>query len=195
MTPSRYSLVLVGFGLQRLAELAYSRGNERRIRRLEPHAPQAAAPGFRWMVLANAGLFTLPALEVALRRPRRVPLAVRITGWSGAIGALALRLGAILALRDQWNVRALVPQGVRVVDGGPYRYIRHPNYAVALEFAALPLIGGAYVSAIGLSLANGLVLRDRIRSEEALLHAVPAYRERMEGKPRFLPRLGDLIAR
>jgi methyltransferase len=87
-------------------------------------------------------------------------------------------------------VRALVPSDLRIVDRGPYRFIRHPNYlALGLEFLGLPLIGGAYASAVGLGLVNALLLRRRIREEDGLLLAIPAYQERMADKPRFLPRL------
>ncbi len=194
MRPSRYALVLAGFGLQRLAELAYSFRNEARIRRSVPDAPRAAASTFRWMALANAGLFTLPALEVAVRRPR-VPRAIAAVGWLGALAAVGVRFSVLVTLREQWNVRAFVPSALRVVDRGPYRYVRHPNYAaVAVEFACLPLIGGAYVSAAVLSLANAFVLSRRILDEERLLERVPGYRERMGSKPRFLPRLSRLTS-
>lgn len=194
MRPSRYALVLAGFGLQRLAELAYSSRNEARLRRTVPDTPRAAASTFRWMALANVGLFTLPALEVAVRRPR-LPRAIAAVGWLGALAAVGVRLSVLVTLRDQWNVRAFVPSALRVVDHGPYRYVRHPNYAaVALEFACLPLIGGAYVSAAVLSLANAFVLSRRILDEERLLERVPGYRERMGGKPRFLPRLSALTS-
>jgi len=193
--PGRYALILFGFGLQRLAELAYSLRNEARLRQLTPDAPRAAAATFRWMAAANVALFTLPAIEVAIRRPR-VPRIVAAMGWVGALTAAAVRVSVIRTLGEQWTVRAVVPSSLRVVDRGPYRYVRHPNYAaVALEFASLPLLGGAYLCAAGLSLANALLLADRIADEERLLAAVPGYAERMAGKPRFLPRLRPLTIR
>jgi methyltransferase len=193
--PGRYALILFGFGLQRLAELAYSLRNEARLRQRTPDAPHAAASTFRWMVAANVALFTLPAIEVAIRRAR-VPRIVSALGWVGALSAAAVRLSVVRALREQWTVRAVVPASLRVVDHGPYRYVRHPNYAaVALEFASLPLLGGAYLCAAGLSLANALLLFHRIADEERLLAAVPGYAERMAGKPRFLPRLRPLTIR
>jgi methyltransferase len=83
-----------------------------------------------------------------------------------------------------------VPSDLRVVDSGPYRWIRHPNYvALGMEFLGLPLIGGAYLSALGLGLANAALLRRRIVEEDALLMAIPAYRERMGDKPAFIPRV------
>ena len=70
-----------------------------------------------------------------------------------------------------------------------WRRLRRNYVALGLEFLGLPLIGGAYLSAAGLGLANALLLRRRIADEEALLMAIPAYRLRMAHKPRFVPRL------
>jgi methyltransferase len=184
----RYAVFVMGCGLLRLAELAYSGRNERRIRSRDASIAQADPAGFRRMVGVNVALFTLPLLEVVLRRGPRVPPAVRWAGLMGQLGAVALRLWVIASLRQRWTVRAIVPVNLDIVEGGPYRFIRHPNYlAVAIEFAALPLAGGAYVSAAALTLANAAVLRDRIEAEERLLARIPGYAERMGGKPRFIP--------
>jgi len=185
----RYAIVLFVFGAQRGVELLYSARNERLIHRRQPDAPQAGRSVFQWIALINVGLFTLPALERALRR-RPPPAPMAAIGWLAAVSAVALRLSVLVSLRGAWTVRALVPSDLPVVDHGPYRFIRHPNYvALALEFLGLPLIGGAYLSALGLGVANALLLGRRIREEDALLMAIPAYRERMGDKPRFVPRL------
>jgi methyltransferase len=181
--------VLLAFGAQRWFELVYSARNERVIRSRQPTAPQAGRSIFKWIALVNLGLFTLPALERWWRR-NPPPSAVVAVGWMMAISALALRLSVLISLRGAWTVRAVVPSDLRIVDRGPYRFIRHPNYlALGLEFLGLPLIGGAYTTALGLSLANALLLRRRINEEDALLMAIPGYRERMADKPAFLPRL------
>lgn len=188
MSPRRYAAVLLAFGAQRGVELLYSARNERLIRGRQPSAPQAAGSLFKWIALVNAGLFTLPAIE-RWWRGHPPPRAVAAVGWVASLSALALRLSVVLSLRGSWTVRAVVPSDLPVVDRGPYRFIRHPNYvALGLEFLGLPLIGGAYFSAVGLGLANALLLRRRIQEEEVLLMAIPAYRERMADKPRFVPR-------
>ncbi|TMF58364.1 MAG: hypothetical protein E6I16_11585 [Chloroflexi bacterium] len=189
MTAGRYAIVLFVFGAQRGVELLYSARNERRIHRRQPGAPQAGRSVFKWIALVNVGLFTVPALERALRR-RPAPAPIAAMGWAAAVSAVALRLSVLLSLRGSWTVRAVVPTDLPVVDRGPYRFIRHPNYvALGLEFLGLPLIGGAYLSALGLGVANAVLLSRRIREEDALLMAIPAYRERMGEKPRFVPRL------
>jgi methyltransferase len=189
VTAGRYARLLLAFSVQRGFELIYSAKNERFIRRQQPGAPQAARSIFKWIALVNLGLFTLPALERWLRR-RPPPPAVAAVGWIAALAGVALRLSVLVSLRGTWNVHAVVPSNLRIVDRGPYRFIRHPNYlALGLEFLGLPLIGGAYLSGLGLGLANAALLRQRIVEEDALLMAIPGYRERMAGKPRFLPRL------
>ena len=189
MSAGRYAGILLLFATQRFIELLYSKRNERQIHERQPEAPQAGRSVWEGIGAVNLALFTLPALERAWRR-RPPPRPVAALGWTAAIAGVALRLSVIASLRESWNVRAVVPSDLRVVDGGPYRFIRHPNYvALGLEFLGLPLIGGAYLSALGLGVANATLLRQRIVEEDALLMAIPAYRERMGGKPRFLPRL------
>jgi methyltransferase len=76
------------------------------------------------------------------------------------------------------------------VQAGIFRWIRHPNYlGVVLEIAALPLIGGAYVTAIAASIANAILLRARIRAEEHALRVDNDYDARLGGRPRWLPRM------
>jgi len=92
------------------------------------------------------------------------------------------------ALRGNWNVRVVAPRAI--VTGGPYAFIRHPNYlAVILEVAALPLIVGAYEVAVAGTLANAAVLALRIPFEEERLSRVPDYRATMLQRPRLIPRL------
>jgi methyltransferase len=155
-----------------MGELWLSR---RREQRAGP-GPRAAARTYPLMVALHVALFAAPLAEraVARRRPR-APLL-----WTGVLaGATALRWWSIGTLGEAWNVRAVVPEE-----------LRHPNYvAVALEFLALPLAGGAWVSALALSALNGLVLWDRIRDEERLLASVPGYEEAFRGRARFIPGL------
>jgi methyltransferase len=169
-------------GLQRLRELALSRQLSREL-----VGETAAAGSFPLMVATHVGLFLLPPIEVRVTRCRpRTPLV-----WVFLlVGATGLRWWSIRTLGPDWNVRALVPAGLRPVATGPYRWIRHPNYlAVIIEFAALPMGAGAWRSAAGLSLLNAAVLRERIGAEEALLSKVPGYDELFSAKARFIPHI------
>jgi methyltransferase len=60
------------------------------------------------------------------------------------------------------------------VAGGPYRWLRHPNYvAVVVEGAALPLVHGAWVTALCFTLLDAALLTVRLRCENAALAAAP----------------------
>lgn len=168
--------------------LAIQRGRELRLsRRLERDhpGPRAAARTFPLMVTAHVALFVLPPLEATMadRRSRRPGL------WLGVLAAATgLRWWSIHSLGPQWNVRAAVATDLRPVATGPYRWVRHPNYlAVILEFVALPMAGGAWISALGLSILDGAVLFDRIRAEEALLFEAPGYAQAFSDKARLIP--------
>ncbi len=140
------------------------------------------------MVVLHVALIVAPLAERRLR-PSRGRSGIVLPALALLAAATALRLWAIRSLGAGWNARATVPAGLAVVDSGPYHLIRHPNYvAVAAEMAALPLAGSAPLSAALLSVANALVLAQRIRAEERLLARVPGYVERMGDKPRFVPR-------
>jgi methyltransferase len=63
-----------------------------------------------------------------------------------------------------------------LVRRGPYAVISHPNYvAVVVEGAALPLVHSAWVTALVFTVLNAMLLRVRIRTENAALaDALPA---------------------
>lgn len=74
------------------------------------------------------------------------------------------------------------------VTGGPFRFARHPNYvAVAIDMAAVPLMGGAWITAIVFSAANAILMMVRIPAEERAMGK--AYEGAFGGLPRFLPRI------
>jgi methyltransferase len=161
-------LALIGLvACQRLAELRLSRANLRKA--LARGAVEYGRGHFPVMAALHAVFLCSCALEVVLL-DRPFPGA---GGWA-ALAAFALAQGlrywAIASLGDRWNVRVIVVPGEPLVVRGPYRYVRHPNYlAVAVEIATLPLIHGAYLTAVAFSAMNAALLRVRIRTEEAAL--------------------------
>ncbi len=177
--PWWYVALLALVAGERLRELAISRANEAVL-----GGPRAARRSFPLLVALHAGLVTLPLVEAA-RREQRGPR----WGWAAVLAAAtALRIWSIRSLGVRWNVRAAVPDAVEPVETGPYAYIRHPNYlALVLEFLAVPLVAGARVSALILSALNAVLLVDRIREEERLLDASPAYRKAFAKRARFVP--------
>lgn len=127
------------------------------------------------------------ALEVvALDRPFDPRLGLPMLAL--ALAAQGLRYWAITTLGPRWNVRVIVVPGAQVVTSGPYRFLRHPNYAAVIaEGIAIPLIHGAWLTALVFTLANAWLLATRIRVEERALADYCAQSERLDTRPRFVP--------
>lgn len=182
-----YISLLVLVGIERLIELRVSRRNQRRmaeqgVRKIvEPHFPWLVA--FHTVVLVSAGLEVL-----LLHRPfvpaLAIPMAVLF------VLSNLLRWWVIRLLADLWNVQIMESSRIRIVTSGPYRWIRHPNYVgVVMEVFSLPLIHTAWVTALVGTPLYMEILRRRVRMEDSVLLADPAYQRAMGDKPRFFPRL------
>jgi methyltransferase len=80
---------------------------------------------------------------------------------------------AVLAtLGRRWTIRIIVVPGEKLVTRGPYRRLRHLNYAVVTgEIAAVPLALGLPLYALAFSILNAVVLAIRIPAENAVLAA------------------------
>jgi methyltransferase len=82
----------------------------------------------------------------------------------------AVRVWVIGSLGRRWTTRVIVLPGAPPVVRGPYRWLRHPNYAVvALEIAVVPLALGLPLFALIFSAANALLLIHRIGVENHAL--------------------------
>jgi len=185
LAPSQlaYLLLLGLITVERLFELWLSRRNARRA--FARGGREVGQVHYRVMSLLHSAFLISCAVEVvALGRPFRWGLAAPMLVL--ALGAQGLRYWAIRTLGDRWNTRIIFIPDAAPVTTGPYRYLRHPNYlAVIGELAALPLLHGAWWTAVAFSVANALLLWVRIRAEESALG--PTYRAAFLGKRRLLP--------
>ena len=137
-----------------------------------PHLARTRPAGLALVAAASVALLVGCALE-AFHRPFLPAL-----GWpmlALVVAAQALRWWCITTLGPQWNTRVIVVPGAALVERGPYRYLKHPNYvAVVLEFIAIPMMFGAWRTAIATSVANLVLLTIRIRAEERALASAAA---------------------
>ncbi len=180
--PTWYAALLALVAVQRVRELSISRKNSH-AGGGSPSAPRT----YPLIVGAHVALLVMPPLEIRLAHRR--PAIRAALPWLGLLAAATgLRWWSIRSLGESWNVRAQVPLHLEPVTSGPYRYLRHPNYlALVAEFVALPMAGGAWVTALGLSALNGVALAFRIRAEEAQLDRSAAYRNAFRSKARLVP--------
>jgi methyltransferase len=180
-----YTGLVALVAVQRLAELRLAERN--RARALAAGGFEAESGHYRSMVLLHGLWIAACPLEVwLLDRPFRPALAAAMLLLFAL--AMALRYWVIRTLGERWTTRIVVLPGAPPITGGPYRYLRHPNYlAVIVELLALPLIHGAWATALLAGVGNALVLRVRIAAEERALAGVSDYGAAFAGRPRLLP--------
>jgi methyltransferase len=155
------TLILGLVTLQRLAELVVSQRNTRRL--LARGAHEVGRAHYPAIVAVHA-LWLLALWIWAPGRPVAWPL----------IGLFLLlqaaRIWVLATLGGRWTTRIIVLPGAPLVTRGPFRLMRHPNYAVvAGEIAVLPLAFGLWQIAALFSLLNAAVLWLRISIEERAL--------------------------
>jgi methyltransferase len=168
-----YTLLVLLVAFERLIELNTARRNAdwSFARGGEEHG----ARHYPAMVLLHTGLLAGCLAEVHFGGRAFVP----VLGWPMlglALAAQVLRWWCVGTLGPRWNTRVIVVPGLPLVGRGPYRLMRHPNYlAVVVEGAALPLVHGAWITALCFTALNAPLLAVRLRCENAALGvAAPA---------------------
>lgn len=182
-----YLLFLLLVGAERLAELVVSKRHQRTME--AQGVEKVAERHFGAMVAVHTGVLMAAYLEVVVLQRTFVPVLAAAMGAIFLVAA-GLRVWVIRTMRTHWNVEVMASAPLGVVTDGPYRFIRHPNYlAVVLELVAIPMIHGAWLTAIAGTLANAWVLAKRLEVEERVLLSDPRYQAAMGPKARFVPGL------
>ncbi len=160
------AIILALVTLQRLGELVLARRN---TRALLARGAYEVAPGHYPLIVAVHAGWLAALWWFAPGRPVAWPLI-------GIFVLLQLgRLWVLATLRRRWTTRIIVLPGAPLVERGPFRFVRHPNYLVVVgEIAVLPLAFGLWTVAILFSLLNAAVLSVRIRAEQTALDRAPA---------------------
>jgi protein-S-isoprenylcysteine O-methyltransferase Ste14 len=107
---------------------------------INPH-PLVVGSMALWVILITA--FTaLPEffLNGRFMIYRPVPAVLQMLGMIGLAGGLWLFLGAHQALGEFYGVKLFVKESHRVIDSGPYAYIRHPMYTIYMSWIVSTLL-------------------------------------------------------
>jgi methyltransferase len=149
-----------------LGELWLSAGHERTL--LARGAVSPPDPVYSSMRLAYPGVFVAMAIEGMLSPP--VPANVLVAGIAVFVAGKAVKAWAMATLGERWTYKVLVLPGVPLIAGGPYRFVRHPNYVgVVGELIGMALITGARVTGpLGVLFFSWLLLL-RIQAEDRAL--------------------------
>jgi methyltransferase len=157
------AVLLAYLTLQRAAELWWAKQNERRL--FAAGGVEYGKPHFALIVLLHAawmaGLWVLAYSH-----------SVDLVFLALFVVLQAARFWVLFTLGRRWTIRVIVIPGERLVASGPYRFLRHPNYAVVTaEIAVVPLALGLPIYALIFSILNAAVLAIRIPAENAALAA------------------------
>jgi methyltransferase len=155
-------VIMVFVTAQRLAELVIDRRNTARL--LAAGAFEVGAAHYPWIVAMHvAWLATLWA--TVGQREIVIPLLATYAVLQ------VFRAWVLLTLGRRWTTRIIVTPNAPLVATGPFRFLRHPNYAVVIaEIAVLPLMFGLWWVALIFTLLNAALLSIRIRIENRALH-------------------------
>ena len=145
--------------LQRLSELVIAQINTSAL--MARGAQEFGRSHYPVMVLLHASWLAVLWATVGAQ-PVNLPLLA-------IFGVLQLlRVWVLATLGRRWTTRIIVPAGEPLVVRGPFRFLRHPNYAVVIaEIAILPLVFGLVWVALLYSALNAAMLWVRIRAENA----------------------------
>ncbi|HSD09918.1 MAG TPA: isoprenylcysteine carboxylmethyltransferase family protein [Candidatus Binatia bacterium] len=142
----------------------------RRARREAPSTQNDATDW--WSALAFFAILIAAAFDLGRSAAEAAPFdwALRIVGIAVIIAGVILRRSAVRALGTSFAVRLRTREDQRLVDSGPYRWIRHPNYTGLLLVALGTAIGLG--SPLTLAATTGLwlpIVVVRIAREERML--------------------------
>ncbi len=154
--------IVIAVAAARLAELALSRRNQQRLLARGGH--EIGAGHYPVIVLIHVAWLAALFFGVPGTEPPNWILL-------GLFAALqCLRAWIIASLGPYWTTRIITVPGEPLSRRGPYRWLRHPNYAVvAAEIAILPLAFGAWHIALVFSALNAALLGWRIAVENRVL--------------------------
>jgi methyltransferase len=148
---------------QRVAELWWAKQNEQRL--LADGAVQYGKAHLPLIMLLHAA-WILGMWILAYRH------SVNLVYLALIVLLQVARFWVLVSLGRRWTIRILVVPGERLVARGPYRFLRHPNYAIVCgEIAIVPLALGLPLYALVFSVLNALVLAIRVPAENAALTA------------------------
>ncbi|HEX3973455.1 MAG TPA: isoprenylcysteine carboxylmethyltransferase family protein [Stellaceae bacterium] len=157
--------LIVGLvALERFAELIYAQRNTRAL--LREGAYEIGRSHYPLIVLLH--LAWLIAVYVYADKS-----AAPVWFWFAVFVLLQIARYWILAtLGRYWTTRIIVVPNAPLVTGGPYRFLRHPNYAIVMaEIAVLPLAFREPSVAAAFTMLNAALMWWRIPVETRALNA------------------------
>ena len=166
-----YTVLVLLVGAERIAEVVVSSRNAKWS--FARGGVEFGRRHFAPMVALHVGMLLACLAEVWIGDRPFIPWL----GWpmlALVFASQGLRWWCIGVLGHRWNTRVIVVRDLPLVDRGPYRWLKHPNYvAVVVEGIALPLVYSGWITAIAFTALNAIfLLAVRLPCENAALATV-----------------------
>jgi methyltransferase len=150
--------------LLRIGELLLSKRNEKWL--LQNGAVEYGKKHYPFIVLLHTLFILSLIVEYFVRQPGSYNLVLLIFYFL----LLIFKAWVLLSLGKYWNTKIYHISSVSLIQKGPYKYFKHPNYfVVVLEIAIIPLIFHLYFTAIIFTILNAIMLFIRIKEENKAL--------------------------
>lgn len=170
-TLAAFTILVALVGVERLAELVVSTRNS--AWSLARGGQESGQGHYPFMVVLHSGFLVAMLIEAWVIQPVVSPV-LAWTMFALVLASQGLRWWCIATLGRRWNTRVIIVPGLAPVRAGPYRFVPHPNYvAVVVEGVALPMVHGAWLTALAFTVLNAGLLTVRIRTENAALATLP----------------------
>jgi methyltransferase len=156
---------------QRLVELVIAKNNEKWMK--ERGGIEAGGEHYKWFIYLHTLFFLCVMVEVFMKG-NTLDVGFNYLYFVVFVAAQLARFWCIYSLGRFWNTKIIVLPRVALIKKGPYKYVKHPNYIiVAVELFIIPMLFGAYLSAIVFPILHIILLRIRIPAEEKALASIP----------------------
>src|SRR5699024_9957945 len=164
--PTWIIIILAILIIQRLAELLIAKRNEQR---LKAHgAIEVGEQHYKWFIIVHIAFFIGIILEMTL--VGHIATEINADLLTISLATQLMRVWCITSLGTYWNTRIIILPNSTLIKKRPYKYVSHPNYIiVGFELCIIPLLFGAYVTALVFPLIHILLSTVRIPLENEAL--------------------------
>ena len=150
--------------LLRIGELILAKRNEKWI--LEQGAVEYGKKHYPLIVALHSLFFVSLIIEYLSQQKSSYGILLILSYFI----LICFKTWIILSLGKFWNTKIFRVKHFPLINKGPYKYFKHPNYLVVItEIALIPLAFHLYYTAVIFSILNAIVLFIRIKEENAVL--------------------------
>src|ERR1700722_970953 len=143
---------------------------KKRAKAAEAHDRDRGSLGLLWIVIVLSSFLSFDIAYAFPAARMGAAFATRDLGVVLFVMGLVIRWYSIIHLGRFFTVNVAIAANHRVIDTGPYRFVRHPSYSGALmAFLGLALCLANWASLAALVAPVFLVLLRRMHVEEAVL--------------------------